>query len=74
MTTPLDQASPDAVLRNIAGALKTDGAFLMQSISGSSHVHTDMAHPFGPFLYTISCMHCMSVLCYTNQRSVRAAG
>jgi hypothetical protein len=33
----------------------------MQDIPGSSHVHTDIEHPFGPFLYTISCMHCMSV-------------
>ena len=56
-----DQARPDAVLRNIAAALRPGGTFLMQDISGSSDVHSDMAHPFGPFLYTISCMHCMSV-------------
>ncbi len=56
-----DQAQPDAVLRNIAAGLKPGGLLLMQDISGSSHVHADIAHPFGPFLYTISCMHCMSV-------------
>jgi 2-polyprenyl-3-methyl-5-hydroxy-6-metoxy-1,4-benzoquinol methylase len=56
-----DQARPDAVLRNIASALAPNGTFLMQDISGSSHVHTDIEHPFGTFLYTISCMHCMSV-------------
>jgi 2-polyprenyl-3-methyl-5-hydroxy-6-metoxy-1,4-benzoquinol methylase len=56
-----DQAKPDAVLRNIAQALKPGGVFLMQDISGSSHVHHDKTHPFGTFLYTISCMHCMSV-------------
>ncbi len=56
-----DQAQPDAVLRNVAAALKPGGIFLMQDISGSSHVHLDKSHPFGPFLYTISCMHCMSV-------------
>ncbi len=56
-----DQAKPDQVLRNVAVALKPDGIFLMQDISGSSHLHTDKSHPFGPFLYTISCMHCMSV-------------
>ena len=33
----------------------------MQDISGSSHVHKDIDHPIGPFLYTISCMHCMTV-------------
>jgi 2-polyprenyl-3-methyl-5-hydroxy-6-metoxy-1,4-benzoquinol methylase len=56
-----DQAKPDAVLRNIASALKPQGTYLMQDISGSSHIHTDKEHLFGPFLYTISCMHCMSV-------------
>jgi SAM-dependent methyltransferase len=56
-----DQARPDAVLRNIAEGLRPDGTFLMQDISGSGHVHKDVDHPFGPFLYTISCMHCMSV-------------
>ena len=49
------------MLRNIAAALRPDGIFLMQDISGSSHLHEDIDHPFGPFLYTISCMHCMSV-------------
>jgi hypothetical protein len=33
----------------------------MQDISGSSHVANDIAHPIGTFLYTISCMHCMTV-------------
>ena len=56
-----DQAKPAEVLRNIASALRPDGTFLMQDISGSSHVHQDMNHLVAPFLYTISCMHCMSV-------------
>jgi len=56
-----DQARPAEVLANIALALRPGGTFLMQDISGSSHVHQDIAHPVGPFLYTISCMHCMSV-------------
>lgn len=56
-----DQARPAAVLQNIAQALRPGGLFLMQDISGSGHVHTDMQHPVGPFLYTISCLHCMSV-------------
>lgn len=33
----------------------------MQDIAGSSHVHENLDHPIGPFLYTISCMHCMTV-------------
>ena len=56
-----DQARPGDVLRSIAAALRPDGIFLMQDISGSSHLHEDVDHPFGPFLYTISCLHCMSV-------------
>lgn len=56
-----DQPQPDVVLRNIAAALRPDGVYLMQEISGSGHLHSDMSHPFGPLLYTISCMHCMSV-------------
>ncbi len=56
-----DQARPAQVLKNIARALRPGGLFLMQDISGSSHLHADCQHPFGPFLYTISCMHCMSV-------------
>jgi hypothetical protein len=56
-----DQARPQRVLANIAAALRPDGVFLMQDIAGSSHVHQDVSHPIGTFLYTISCMHCMSV-------------
>jgi hypothetical protein len=35
--------------------------FLMQDIAGTSHVEQDAKHPLAPFLYTISCMHCMTV-------------
>ncbi len=56
-----DQARPDRVLANIRVALKPGGVYLMQDISGSSHLSQDMKHPLGPFLYGISCMHCMSV-------------
>ena len=56
-----DQKAPDKVLASIARALRPGGTFLMQDIAGSSHVHHNMEHPIGPLLYTISCMHCMSV-------------
>jgi 2-polyprenyl-3-methyl-5-hydroxy-6-metoxy-1,4-benzoquinol methylase len=56
-----DQARPLNVLKGIRRALKPDGVYLMQDISGSSHVHKDIEHPIGTFLYTISCMHCMTV-------------
>ncbi len=56
-----DQAQPRALLKGIARTLKPDGIFLMQDIHGSSHVHNNREHPIGPFLYTISCLHCMTV-------------
>ena len=56
-----DQAKPLAVLKGIARSLKQDGVYLMQDIHGSSHVHNNTDHPIGPLLYTISCMHCMTV-------------
>lgn len=56
-----DQPAPDRVLQNIRRALRPDGLFLMQDIGAASCVHGNMNHPVGPFLYTISCMHCMSV-------------
>ena len=33
----------------------------MQDIAASSHLQKNLAHPIGPFLYTISTMHCMTV-------------
>jgi 2-polyprenyl-3-methyl-5-hydroxy-6-metoxy-1,4-benzoquinol methylase len=56
-----DQAKPLSVLKGIHRALKTGGIYLMQDISGSSQVHKNIAHPIGTFLYTVSCMHCMTV-------------
>jgi 2-polyprenyl-3-methyl-5-hydroxy-6-metoxy-1,4-benzoquinol methylase len=56
-----DQAKPLNVLKGIHRTLKPDGVYLMQDISGTSHVHKDIEHPIGTFLYTISCMHCMTV-------------
>jgi len=56
-----DQAKPAQVLKEIAGALRDAGVYLMQDIAGSSHVHNNLDHLLGPFLYTISTMHCMTV-------------
>ncbi|QIN78037.1 methyltransferase domain-containing protein [Rubrobacter marinus] len=56
-----DQAKPAAVLEGIANALEPEGVYLMQDIAGSSHVHNNLDHPLGPFLYTVSTMHCMTV-------------
>ncbi len=56
-----DQARPDIVLENIRQALRPGGVYLMQDIAASSHVHKNLDHPMAPLVYTISCMHCMSV-------------
>lgn len=56
-----DQADPAAVLRAIHRAVRPDGTFLMQDIDTSSHLDKNCQHPLGTFLYTISCMHCMTV-------------
>jgi 2-polyprenyl-3-methyl-5-hydroxy-6-metoxy-1,4-benzoquinol methylase len=56
-----DQGKPLNVLKGIYKALKKDGIYLMQDISGTSHLEEDKNHPIGTFLYTISCMHCMTV-------------
>jgi SAM-dependent methyltransferase len=56
-----DQADPRAVLRNIHRALRAGGTYLMQDIGAASEVHENLDHPMGPFLYAISCLHCMTV-------------
>ena len=56
-----DQARPDIVLENIRHALRPGGIYLMQDIAASSHVDKNTEHPLGTTVYTISCMHCMSV-------------
>lgn len=56
-----DQANPEKVLENIYSSLKPNGVFLMQDIAGSSKLENNMVHPLAPFLYTISCLHCMTV-------------
>jgi len=56
-----DQARPDKVLVGIHRALKQDGTFLMQDIGADSNISKNKEHPIGPLLYTISCMHCMTV-------------
>lgn len=56
-----DQARPDYVLKAIADALKQDGVFLMQDIDASSNVRNNLDHPMGALLYSVSCMHCMTV-------------
>ncbi|HEX6997175.1 MAG TPA: class I SAM-dependent methyltransferase [Gammaproteobacteria bacterium] len=67
-----DQAQPLNVLRGIHRALAPDGVYLMQDISGTGHVHEDAKHPLGTLLYTVSCMHCMTVSLAQNGEGLGA--
>lgn len=67
-----DQAKPLSVLKGIYRTLKPGGVYLMQDIHSSGQVHTDTDHPLGPLLYTLSCMHCMSVSLANNGEGLGA--
>ncbi len=56
-----DQPNPRGMLKGIRRALSEDGVYLAQDINASSHHHGDIDHPIGTLLYTVSCMHCMTV-------------
>lgn len=56
-----DQADPLALLRGIRRTLTPDGCYLMQEIQASGRLQHDLDHALGPLLYTVSCMHCMTV-------------
>jgi len=56
-----DQARPDLVLAGIAAALRPGGVYLCVDTSASSELADNLGHPLGPFLYTVSAMHCMTV-------------
>jgi SAM-dependent methyltransferase len=55
------QAHPDVVLSNIARLLRPGGHYLCVDIAASSDLAGNLDHPLGPFGYTISCMHCVTV-------------
>ncbi len=61
-----DQAQPANVLKGIFNTLRPDGTFLMQDIAASSNLDHNIDHPIAPFLYTLSCMHCMTVSLASN--------
>ena len=67
-----DQAKPLSVLRGIHRTLRPSGVYLMQDIKGSSHIHKNLDHPLGPLLYTVSCLHCMTVSLAQNGEGLGA--
>jgi len=56
-----DQTRPLEALINVYGILKEGGWFSMVDIAASSHLAENKDHPMGPFLYTVSLLHCMPV-------------
>ncbi|WP_319406404.1 class I SAM-dependent methyltransferase [uncultured Desulfosarcina sp.] len=56
-----DQTRPLEALQGIHEILKEDGAFSMIDIAAESDIDGNRDHPMGPFLYTVSLMHCMPV-------------
>jgi hypothetical protein len=56
-----DQARPTEVLAAIQKVLRPKGIFLMMEFAASSQLEENMDHPLAPFLYMISCNHCMTV-------------
>ncbi len=56
-----DQANPAGMLASISQAIRPNGVYLIQDIKGSCHVEKNLDHPVGPFVYTISLAHCMTV-------------
>ena len=56
-----DQTRPLDVLKGVYHILATDGLFSMVDIAADSNPAGNLDHPMGPFLYTVSLMHCMPV-------------
>jgi len=56
-----DQTQPLAALRGVYHILARGGLFSMIDIAAGSRLADNLNHPMGPFLYTVSLMHCMPV-------------
>ena len=68
-----DQADPESTLRSMHSCLKPGGSLLMQDIKMSTPVEANVDNMFGPFIYTISTMHCMTVSLAQGGRGLGAA-
>jgi 2-polyprenyl-3-methyl-5-hydroxy-6-metoxy-1,4-benzoquinol methylase len=56
-----DQTRPLDVLLGVNHILRSDGRFSMVDIAAKSNLADNLDHPMGPFLYTVSLMHCLPV-------------
>jgi ubiquinone/menaquinone biosynthesis C-methylase UbiE len=56
-----DQTQPFDTLKGIHHVLADQGVFSMVDIAARTNMSDNVSHPMGPFLYTVSLMHCMPV-------------
>jgi ubiquinone/menaquinone biosynthesis C-methylase UbiE len=56
-----DQTRPLEALQAVYAILKPGGRFSMIDIASHTAIGENRDHPMGPFLYTVSLMHCMPV-------------
>ncbi len=56
-----DQTQPLDALLGVNHILRPDGRFSMVDIAANSDLADNLDHPMGPFLYTVSLMHCLPV-------------
>ncbi len=56
-----DQIHPLKALFGVYHILAPDGFFSMIDIAAETDIQANIGHPMGPFLYTVSLMHCMPV-------------
>ncbi|MFN0093008.1 MAG: class I SAM-dependent methyltransferase [Acidimicrobiales bacterium] len=56
-----DQAHCGRMLQGVFAAVRPGGAYLCVEPRASSVLADNLAHPMGPFIYSVSTMHCMPV-------------
>jgi 2-polyprenyl-3-methyl-5-hydroxy-6-metoxy-1,4-benzoquinol methylase len=56
-----DLAQPFNVLKKIAQILQPEGTLFIADVAGSSHLHENLDRPKGPWIYSVSTMHCVPV-------------
>lgn len=56
-----DQSHPLEALKGVKSLLVPGGLFSMVDIKAGSRLADNLDHPLGPFLYTVSLMHCLPV-------------
>ncbi len=56
-----DQADPAAMLATVSRVLRAGGHYVCADIRAATDVGGNLEHPLGPFGYTVSLFHCMTV-------------